>query len=115
MNSDQEACSTNRLTECLGWTNNEQLKQHDIQELNRILLKAIEQSLVNTIKSKLIQELFKGILVNKIKCESCDNIFEREEEFLDLPVLVQDSSLKSTLNDMFHFKEELDGNNQYRC
>jgi ubiquitin carboxyl-terminal hydrolase 40 len=75
---DQEACSTNRLTDSFGWTNNEELQQHDVQELNRILFNAIEQSLVNTKQSKLIQELYRGTCVNKIKCLTCLNIFERE-------------------------------------
>lgn len=78
---DQEACSTARLTESFGWSNNEELQQHDVQELNRILFNAIEQSLVNTSKSKLIQELYRGTCVNKIKCLSCQNIFEREVIF----------------------------------
>lgn len=78
LNLDQEACSTNLLTESFGWSNNEELQQHDVQELNRILFNAIEQSLVNTSKSKLIQELYRGTCVNKIKCLSCLNVFERE-------------------------------------
>lgn len=80
---DQEACSTTRLTESFGWSNNEELQQHDVQELNRILFNAIEQSLVNTSKSKLIQELYRGTCVNKIRCLSCMNIFEREVIILE--------------------------------
>ena len=40
-----------------GWSNSEELQQHDVQELNRILFNAIEQSLVNTRQTKLIQNL----------------------------------------------------------
>jgi ubiquitin carboxyl-terminal hydrolase 40 len=75
---DQDACSTNKLTDSFGWSNNEELQQHDVQELNRILFSAIEQSLVNTKQAKLIQELYRGTYVNKIKCLSCLNIGERE-------------------------------------
>ncbi len=75
---DQEACSTNKLTDSFGWTNNEELQQHDVQELNRILFSAIEQSLVKTKQSRLIQDLYRGTFVNKIRCLSCLNIAERE-------------------------------------
>lgn len=75
---NQDACSTNKLTDSFGWTNSEELQQHDVQELNRILFSAIEQSLVNTRQAKLIQELYKGVFVNKIKCLECLNIVERE-------------------------------------
>ncbi len=75
---DQEVCSTARLTESFGWSNNEILQQHDVQELNRVLFTAIEESLANTIKSQLIQELYRGTLINKIKCLSCNNIFNHE-------------------------------------
>ncbi|CAF0830036.1 unnamed protein product [Brachionus calyciflorus] len=113
---EQEACSTNRLTDSFGWTNNEELQQHDVQELNRILFSAIEQSLVNTKQSKLIQNLYKGTYINKIKCLSCLNVFEREEEFLDLPITVQGSpNLECSLNNSFILREKLDGNNQYKC
>ena len=113
---DQEACSTNRLTDSFGWSNNEELQQHDVQELNRILFSAIEQSLVNTKQSKLIQNLYRGTCVNKIKCLSCLNVFEREEEFLDLAITVQDSAnLSNSLNSSFIKREKLDGNNKYRC
>jgi ubiquitin carboxyl-terminal hydrolase 40 len=75
---DQDACSTNKLTDSFGWSNNEEMQQHDVQELNRILFSAIEQSLVNTKQSKLIQEVYRGTYVNKIKCLTCLNIVERE-------------------------------------
>lgn len=61
-----------------GWSNNEELQQHDVQELNRILFAAIEQSLVNTKQAKLIQNLYRGTYVNKIRCLTCLTIFERE-------------------------------------
>ena len=113
---DQEACSTNRLTDSFGWSNNEEMQQHDVQELNRILFSAIEQSLVNTRQSRLIQKLYRGTCVNKIQCLSCLNVAEREEEFLDWQVTVQGSSgLRESLQASFAHKETLTGSNQYKC
>jgi ubiquitin carboxyl-terminal hydrolase 40 len=113
---DQDSCSTNRLTDSFGWSNNEEMQQHDVQELNRILFAAIEKSLVNTQQSKLIQELYRGTYVNKIKCLTCQNVFEREEEYLDLQITVQGSSdLRTSLVNSFVMRENMDGNNQYKC
>jgi ubiquitin carboxyl-terminal hydrolase 40 len=81
---DQGACSTIKLTDSFGWSNNEEMQQHDVQELNRILFSAIEHSLVNTKQAKLIKELYCGTYVNKIKCLSCLNIGEREVRILSL-------------------------------
>ena len=133
---DQENCSTNRLTDSFGWSNNEEMQQHDVQELNRILFSAIEQSLVNTKQAKLIQELYRGTYVNKTRCLTCLNVFQREvlinlnrssieinihfffiqEEFLDLPITVQGSDgLHTSLISSYLLRENLDGNNQYKC
>ena len=113
---DQDSCSTNRLTDSFGWTNNEEMQQHDVQELNRILFDAIEKTLTNTKQSELIQKLYRGTFVNKIKCLTCLSVFQREEEFLDLPITVQgSSSLETSLINSFIMRENMDGNNQYRC
>lgn len=83
---DQNACSTQRLTDSFGWSNSEELQQHDVQELNRILFNAIEQSLVNTKQSNLIKDLYRGTVINKIKCLTCLNVFQREVIFIFLRI-----------------------------
>lgn len=75
---DQDSCATTKLTESFGWSSSEHFQQHDVQELNRILFAAIEGSLVNTRQAKLINNLYKGTCVNKIRCLSCLNVAERE-------------------------------------
>ena len=66
--SDIRATSTEELTKAFGWENNEQMQQHDVHELNRILFDALEQSLQGTQYDSIIQELFFGILGNIITC-----------------------------------------------
>jgi len=68
-----------------GWSNNEELQQHGVQELNRILFAAIEQSLVNTKRAKLKQNLYRTY-VSKIRCLTCLTVFEREVYYNNLPV-----------------------------
>ncbi|XP_016122455.1 ubiquitin carboxyl-terminal hydrolase 40 [Sinocyclocheilus grahami] len=113
---DEQTASTTDLTDSFGWTNNEEMGQQDVQELNRILFSALESSLVGTSGSSLIHRLYHGTLVNQITCKECGNISERQEDFLDLTVSVRGvSGLEEALWNMFVEEEMFEGNNLYRC
>ncbi|CAM4621152.1 unnamed protein product [Leuciscus chuanchicus] len=113
---DELTASTTDLTDSFGWTNNEEMGQQDVQELNRILFSALESSLVGTSGSSLIHRLYHGTLVNQITCKECGNISERQEDFLDLTVSVRGvSGLEEALWNMFVEEEMFEGNNLYRC
>ncbi|XP_048056384.1 LOW QUALITY PROTEIN: ubiquitin carboxyl-terminal hydrolase 40 [Megalobrama amblycephala] len=113
---DEQTASTTDLTDSFGWTNNEEMGQQDVQELNRILFSAVESSLVGTSGSSLIHRLYHGTLVNQITCKECGNISERQEDFLDLTVSVRGvSGLEEALWNMFVEEEMFEGNNLYRC
>nr|CAB3267560.1 ubiquitin carboxyl-terminal hydrolase 40 [Phallusia mammillata] len=113
---DQDACTTKELTDSFGWQNSEQFQQHDVQELSRILFDALETSLVGTSGSDLIQNLFKGNIVNQIKCCVCDRVSETKEEFLDITVsVVSENSLEKSLSNVYESQELMSGKNQYFC
>uniref|UniRef100_H2Z534 USP domain-containing protein n=1 Tax=Ciona savignyi TaxID=51511 RepID=H2Z534_CIOSA len=113
---NQSSCKTDDLTDSFGWRNSEEMQQHDVQELSRILFDAIETSLVGTSGDKLIQNLYKGVIVNQIACCSCRRISERDEEFLDLTVSVTGGrSLETALASVFTAEEMMSGKNQYFC
>lgn len=113
---NQQAASTTALTDSFGWSDSEETRQHDVQELNRILFCALESSLVCTSGHDLINRLYHGIVVNKIVCKECDNISERQEDFLDLTVAVKDtSSLEEALYNIYVEEEVFDDDNLYRC
>ncbi|XP_040296093.1 ubiquitin carboxyl-terminal hydrolase 40 isoform X2 [Bufo bufo] len=113
---DQQAASTSDLTSSFGWDNNEQTGQHDVQELNRILFSALESSLEGTSGHDLIKNLYHGTIVNRIQCQECGHVSERQEDFLDLTVAVKDmGSLEESLCSMYVEEEIFDGDNLYRC
>lgn len=113
---DEQTTTTTALTESFGWTNNEEMAQQDVQELNRILFSALESSLVGTSGSSLIRRLYHGTLINNITCNECHNVSEREEDFLDLTVCVRGvCSLEEALWSMFVEEEVFDENNLYHC
>ncbi|XP_071955899.1 ubiquitin carboxyl-terminal hydrolase 40-like [Antedon mediterranea] len=113
---DQASVSTTQLTDSFGWTGSEEFQQHDVQELNRILFSAIEDSLVGTSGEQLIQNLYKGSIVNKITCEECGRISERMEDFFDLTAAVANySGLEDFLTSCYLETERFEGRNKYRC
>ncbi|XP_053219842.1 ubiquitin carboxyl-terminal hydrolase 40 isoform X2 [Podarcis raffonei] len=113
---DQHAASTTDLTDSFGWNSNEEMRQHDVQELNRILFSALETSLVGTSGHNLINQLYHGTVVNHIVCKECKNVSERQEDFLDLTVAVKDvSGLEEALWNMYVEEEHFEKDNLYRC
>lgn len=52
---------TLNLTHSFGWDSGESLRQHDLQELCRIMFDAIEKELENTTHSNLINKIYQGI------------------------------------------------------
>ncbi|KAF4022031.1 hypothetical protein G4228_013094 [Cervus hanglu yarkandensis] len=113
---DQEAASTADLTDSFGWTSDEEMRQHDVQELNRILFSALETSLVGTSGHDLINRLYHGTIVNQIVCKECKNVSEKQEDFLDLTVAVKNvSGLEDALWNMYVEEEVFDYDNLYRC
>ncbi|XP_027697914.1 ubiquitin carboxyl-terminal hydrolase 40-like [Vombatus ursinus] len=114
--SDQQAVSTTDLTNSFGWNNSEEMRQHDVQELNRILFSALESSLVGTSGHDLINRLYHGTIVNHIMCKECENVSERQEDFLDLTVAVKNlSGLEEALWSAYVDEEFFDAENLYHC
>ncbi|XP_075036531.1 ubiquitin carboxyl-terminal hydrolase 40 isoform X2 [Mixophyes fleayi] len=112
---DQQAASTSDLTSSFGW-DNEESGQHDVQELNRILFSALESSLEGTAGHNLIKSLYHGTVVNRIECQECGCVSERQEDFLDLTVAVKGTnSLEESLCNMYVEEEMFEGDNLYRC
>ncbi|XP_055977831.1 ubiquitin carboxyl-terminal hydrolase 40 [Sorex fumeus] len=113
---DQEAASTADLTDSFGWTGNEEMRQHDVQELNRILFSALETSLVGTSGHDLINRLYHGTIVNQVVCKECQNVSEKQEDFLDLTVAVKNvSGLEDALWNMYVEEEVFEDDNLYQC
>lgn len=106
--------STKPLTDCFGQGFSAGV-QHDVHELNRILFDRIEKQLRGTAIQNVMNQLYRGTLVNRILCQECGHKSEREEDFLDVSLVVGDfkdmlESFASAVTD-----EELSGDNKYEC
>jgi hypothetical protein len=113
---NRRSLSTQELTtRGFQWQGMDGAVQHDAHELNRLLIDALEKSLKKTSGEQLCSKLYKGLTVNQIKCLTCNNISEREEQFYDLNVQVIDcSDLASSLR-QYCSAEMLQGDSAYQC
>ena len=83
--------------------------------LLRVLFDALEQSLLGTSAFGVISNLYKGVIINRITCSECGGISSREEQFMDIGVVVKgQKSLIGSLQEMVKV-EWMKGDNQYRC
>eukprot|EP00457_Paulinella_chromatophora_P000750 gb/GEZN01000750.1/.p1 GENE.gb/GEZN01000750.1/~~gb/GEZN01000750.1/.p1 ORF type:complete len:1236 (-),score=247.72 gb/GEZN01000750.1/:47-3661(-) len=110
----QSAVSTRSLTDSFGSSFNSQ-QQHDVSELNRILIDAIQRSLQRTGGQDLVPKVFRGEITHQTTCLRCGKVSSRLEPFYDLTLTVEghpglDSSIRALLA-----AESLEGSNQYMC
>ena len=61
MLSDQQSTSPEGLTNSFGWSGRDEVVQHDVQELNRVLFAAIDDSLAGTPLSSMISDIYQGV------------------------------------------------------
>ncbi len=113
------AISTEALTDAFGWQGGEAYQQHDVSELNRILLDSIQRALAACTRGptgkRLVDDLFAGSQVHQLRCCSCGYVSERKESMLDLSVAVEGfASLEDSLRHYLAV-EHLTGDNRWRC
>ncbi|EGD76051.1 hypothetical protein PTSG_00761 [Salpingoeca rosetta] len=112
---ERKSVPVGELTAAFGWQRSQEIQQHDVQELNRVLFDAIEQSLVMSPGERIIRDMYEGKLVNIVQCLECGAASRREESFLDISVPVKDLvSLQQGLS-KFTEMEHLCGDNKFRC
>ena len=126
MQTSIQAPTTRALTRSFGWSSDEAFRQHDIQELNRVLcdrlgpvlsagdLDAAAEPGQEGEKVGMIDALFRGKLRRVTRCVDVDFKSVMGEDFYDLQVEVKgcggvEQSLARLLEE-----ERMDGKNKYR-
>lgn len=84
--SSCQAVSTRALIASFGWSRAESFKQHDVQELCRVLFNALSKFGV-----MLEPQLFEGSLTSTLRCLRCGHRSSRQEAFCDLSLDVSNS------------------------
>ena len=105
--SSCHAVSTVELTSSFGWSRAESFRQHDVQELCRVLFNALSKYGVD-----LESRLFEGTMTSTLRCLKCGHRSTRDEAFCDVSLDVGGSSSVQEALGEFTKWETLD---DWRC
>jgi ubiquitin carboxyl-terminal hydrolase 47 len=84
----RKAEETKDLTKSFQWDSSDVFRQHDIQELCRVLFEAIEMSLGEG-EENFINDLYEGGTESVVKCLECNNESIRQDSYLDLSLPIR--------------------------
>ncbi|KAL7687268.1 putative Ubiquitin domain, papain-like cysteine peptidase superfamily [Plasmopara halstedii] len=117
----QDSISTKALTKSFGWTGADVFQQHDVQELCRVLLDALEKSFRGTVNESLVNDLYQGSLKDYVQCYECRYESSRIDNFLDLSLVIRpfgSTEMMKTVEEaieLFLRPEVLKDENQWMC
>ncbi|KAF4141080.1 Ubiquitin carboxyl-terminal hydrolase domain-containing protein [Phytophthora infestans] len=117
----QDSISTKALTKSFGWTGADVFQQHDVQELCRVLLDALEKSFKDTVNENLVNDLYQGSLKDYVQCCQCKYESSRIDNFLDLSLVIRpfgSTEMMKTVEEaieLFLRPEMLEKENQWMC
>lgn len=104
---------TLELTRSFGWDTAEAFQQHDVQELNRILMDRLESRMKGTSVEGKLSDLFVGKMKSYIKCINVDYESSRVEDFWDIQLNVKNMKNLENAFENYIEVELMDGENQY--
>ena len=109
--SQQVALSTRKLTASFGWSSADSFRQHDIQELCRVLFQALERSGPASVpgSAAAVVELFEGRLRSTVRCCRCGHESVRSEAFRDVQLGIAEVSTLEAALESFVRWETLEG------
>ena len=104
---------TLELTRSFGWDSGDAFQQHDVQELNRILMDRLENKMKNTPVDGYLNDIFVGKMKSFIKCINVDYESSRVEDFWDLQMNVKNMKNLTESFESYTEIELMNGENQY--
>lgn len=113
LQTSKEPLDTTELTKSFGWDTGDAFTQHDVQELNRILMDRLEHRMKGTSVEGKINELFVGKMKSCIKCINVDYESSRVEDFWDIQLNVKDMKNLQESFEQYIEVELMNGENQY--
>lgn len=108
-----DGVDTRKLTRSFGWDSGDAFTQHDVQELNRVLMDNLEGKMKGTSVDGMLSKIFVGQMKSYIKCVNVDFESSRIEDYWDIQLNVKGmATLEDSFKDYVQV-ETLDGENQY--
>jgi ubiquitin C-terminal hydrolase len=113
--SEQPAVGTKDLTHSFHWSTAESFRQHDVQELMRVLFDAIERTLRAQETTSLFDTLYQGYILDYLNCPDCGFKRQHKDRFNDISLAVQNIKDVETALANYVEPEILSGDNKWRC
>ncbi|OBA20575.1 hypothetical protein METBIDRAFT_78917 [Metschnikowia bicuspidata var. bicuspidata NRRL YB-4993] len=115
MESSDQPVGTMELTRSFGWDSSEAFTQHDVQELNRVLMDKLESAMKGSHIENRLNDIFVGRMKSFIKCVNVPYESSRIEDFWDIQLNVK--GLRNLLESFRNYIdiEMLDGENKYQA
>ena len=111
MNDD--AVSTQELTQSFGWETKHIFEQQDVQELSRILMERMEELMKGTAAENALAKMFVGKTKMYVSCINVDYESSKIEDFWDIQLNVSgNKNLDDSFRDYIQV-ETMDGENRY--
>lgn len=110
-----EPVGTMELTKSFGWDSSDAFTQHDVQELNRVLMDKLETAMKGTPIENRLNDLFVGKMKSYVKCVDVPYELSREEDFWDIQLNVRGfANLEESFKNYIEI-EMLEGENKYQA
>lgn len=115
LNTSNSPVGTSQLTRSFGWDSGDAFTQHDVQELNRVLMDNLETQMKGTEADGALNRIFVGQMRSYIKCVNVDYESSRVEDYWDIQLNVKGmKTLEDSFKDYVQV-EMLEGENQYQA
>lgn len=89
LQTSEKPLSTQDLLMSFGWARDKWHEQQDVQEFSYKFSDTMEKSMTGTLAEGTYSQLFKGVIVQNIRCVNVDYVSESIEEFIDLQLDVK--------------------------
>ena len=107
--------STEELTKSFGWSETDSFEQHDVSEMNRVLIDRLLDKTKKTPYRTSFNRLLEGKTFTSVKCLDVNYESVRVQPYFDLNLSVKGfNSLEESLNDYCQ-SSILDGDNKYKA
>lgn len=113
LQTSTQAIDSLELTQSFGWTTADAFEQHDVQELNRILMDKLETRMKGTEIDGCLNDIFVGKMKSFIRCVDVDYESSRVEDFWDIQLNVKGMAGIQQAFENYVALEMLDGDNKY--
>ncbi|CUM67194.1 uncharacterized protein PRCAT00004887001 [Priceomyces carsonii] len=115
LSTSNDTVATLELTKSFGWDSSDAFTQHDVQELNRILMDKLETAMKGTKIENRLNDIFVGKMKSYIKCVDVPYESSRVEDFWDIQLNVKGfKNLEQSFKNYIEI-EMLDGENKYQA